>query len=206
MIPKLSIVVLVWLVLAAPAAAASSAAAAYKAVTPLDYTCKILDQARTIVAGNQTHDQKLAGLSALFGEFLDTDAMGRESLGQHWSRFTPAQQREFLPLFRELIERAYVQDLLLFQSPDFVCTGQQLLEGGAVVDTQIVTPKDKFDITYTLTLGGNKWMATAIMVEGVSLVGNYGNQFNRVLSRMKPDDLIALMRRKLGSPTGDTQT
>ena len=53
MISKLSIVVLVWLVLAAPAAAASSAAAAYKAVTPLDYTRKILDQARTIVAGNQ---------------------------------------------------------------------------------------------------------------------------------------------------------
>lgn len=123
MISKLSIVVLVWLVLAAPAAAASSAAAAYKAVTPLDYTRKMLDQARTIVAGNQTHDQKRAGLSALFGEFLDTDAMGRESLGQHWSSLTPAQQREFLPLLRELVERAYVQDLLLFQSPDFVCTG-----------------------------------------------------------------------------------
>ena len=132
--------------------------------------------------------------------------MGREALGQHWSSFTPAQQKQFLPLFRELIERAYVQDLLLFQSSDFLYVGQQLLEGGAVVDTQIVTPNDKFDISYTLISAGDKWMVTAITVERVSLVGNYGNQFNRVLSRMTPDDLIAMMRRKVGNPSGATQT
>jgi phospholipid transport system substrate-binding protein len=206
LIARLPIVALVWLVLAAPASAANSAAVAHKVQSPLDYTRTILEQARTTVAGNQTHDQKVAVLSALFGEFLDTDAMAREALGQHWSSFTLAQQKQFLPLFRELIERAYVQDLLLFQSPDFVYVGQQLLEGGAVVDTQIVTPKDKFDIRYTLISAGDKWMVTAISVEGVSLVGNYGNQFNRVLSRMTPDDLIALMRRKFGNPSGETQT
>ena len=179
---------------------------AANAVSPLNYTRTILDQARTIVAGNQTHDQKVAALSVLFGNFLDTDAIGREALGQHWSSFTPAQQKQFLPLFREHVERAYVQDLLLFQSPDFVYVGQQLLEGGAVVDTQIVTPKDKFGIRYTLISAGDKWTVTAITVEGVSLVGNYGNQFDRVLSRMTPDDLIALMRRKFGNSRGAAQT
>ena len=204
MITRLPIVVLVWLVLSAPGMAAAPAAA--NAVSPLDYTRTILDQARTIVAGSQKHDQKVAALSVLFGKFLDTDAMGREALGQHWSSFTPAQQKQFLPLFRELIQRAYVQDLLLFQNPDFVYAGQQLLNGGALVDTKIITPKDKFDVRYTLVPAGDKWMVTAITVEGVSLTANYGNQFNRVLSRMTPDDLIALMQRKFGNPSGDTQT
>jgi phospholipid transport system substrate-binding protein len=209
---RLGIVVLVWLALVAPAKAAGAAAAsaattaAANTVSPLDYTRTVLDQARTIVAGQQTHDQKIAALSALFGKFLDTDAMGREALGQHWSNFTPAQQQQFLPLFRELIQRAYVQDLLLFQSPDFVYAGQQLLNGGALVDTQIVTPKDKFDVRYTLVPAGDKWMVTAITVEGVSLTANYGNQFNHVLSRMTPDDLIALMQRKFGTPGGETKT
>jgi phospholipid transport system substrate-binding protein len=204
MIARLSIVVLVGLVVATPVRAATPSAA--NAVSPLDYTRKILEQARTIVAGNQTHDQKVAALSVLFGNFLDTDAMGREALGQHWSSFTPAQQKQFLPLFRELIQRAYVQDLLLFQNPDFVYAGQQLLNGGALVDTKIVTPKDKFDVRYTMVPAGDKWMVTAITVEGVSLTANYGNQFNRVLSRMTPDDLIALMQRKFGNPSGATQT
>jgi ABC-type transporter MlaC component len=195
MMPRLSIIPLIWFLLVAPA----------KTATPLDYTRMILEQARAIVAGSQTHNEKLAALSVLFSKYLDTDAMAREALGRHWSSFTPVQQKQFLPLFRQLIERAYVQDLLLFQSPDFVYVGQ-LLEGGAVVDTQIVTPRDKFDIRYTLISAGDKWMVSAITVEGVSLVGNYGNQFNRVQSRMTPDDLIALMRRKFGNPSGETQT
>lgn len=201
---RLPIVVMVWLVLSASGRAATPTAA--NAVGPLDYTRTILDQARTIVAGSQTHDQKVAALSVLFGKFLDTDAMGREALGQHWSSFTPAQQKQFLPLFRELIQRAYVQDLLLFQNPDFVYAGQQLLDGGALVDTQIITPKDKFDVRYTLVPAADKWVVTAITVEGVSLTANYGNQFNRVLARMTPDDLIALMQRKFGNPSGETQT
>jgi phospholipid transport system substrate-binding protein len=208
----LIIVLLVWLALAGPAKAASTSSAAAAtpagatAVSPLDYTRTIMDQARAIVGGNQTHDQKVAALSVLFGKFLDTDAMGREALGPHWSTFTPAQQKQFLPLFRELIQRAYVQDLLLFQNPDFVYAGQQLFNGGALVDTKIVTPKDKFDVSYTLVPAGDKWMATAITVEGVSLIANYGNQFNRVLSRMTPDGLIALMQRKFGNPSGEKQT
>jgi ABC-type transporter MlaC component len=201
MVARLRVIVVVCWALAAPVRATSSTS--IDPLGPLDYTRSMLQQAGTIVGGNQTHDQKVAALSALFGKFLDTEAMARDALGQHWSSFTPAQQKEFLPLFRELIEKAYVQDLLLFQNPEFVYAGQQLMQGGAVVDTKIVTPKDKFDVKYTLRPAGDNWMATAITVEGVSLTQNYGNQFNRVLSRMSVDDLIALMKRKFGNPSGE---
>ncbi len=97
-----------------------------------------------------------------------------------------------------------MQDLLLFQNPDLVYVGQKLTGGSALVDTKIITTKDKFDVSYTLVPVAGKWMATAITVEGISLVANYGNQFNRVLERMTPNDLIALMRRKFGNPSGTT--
>jgi phospholipid transport system substrate-binding protein len=202
MIARLSIILAICSLLAASASGANPQTTG--TVSPLDYTRSILAQASTIVAGNQPHEQKVAALSVVFARFLDTDAMGRESLGQHWSSFTPAQQKEFLPLFRELIEDVYVQDLLLFQSPDFVYVGQKFTGSGAVVDTKIVTTKDKFDVSYTMVPVAGKWMATTITVEGISLVANYSNQFNRVLERMTPDDLIALMRRKFGNPSGTT--
>jgi ABC-type transporter MlaC component len=82
--------------------------------------------------------------------------------------------------------------------------GQKLTGSGALVDTKIITPKDKFDVSYTLVPVADKWMATTITVEGISLVANYSNQFNRVLERMTPDGLIALMRRKFGNPSGTT--
>jgi phospholipid transport system substrate-binding protein len=193
MIRKLPMVLAVWLLLVASA----------QASTPLDYTRTILDQARTIVAGNRTQDGKLAALSLLLSKFLDSDEMGREALGQRWSSFTAEQQKEFLALFRNLLDRTYVQTLLLFQNPDFVYAGQQFTGSGAMVDTKIVTPRDQFDVRYSLIPAGDNWVATAITVENVNLTTNLANQFNRVLTRMTADDLLALMRRKYGNPGGE---
>jgi phospholipid transport system substrate-binding protein len=188
------ILLAIWLFLAIPAQASSA----------LAYTRTILEQARTIVASDQTHNQKLDALSVLFSKFLDTDTMGREALGPHWSSFTPAQQEEFLGLFRQLLQRTYVQKLLLFENPDFVYPGEQSIGTEAIVDTKIVTPRDQFDVSYRLRPAGGDWLATAITVEDVGLIANLGSQLNDLLSRMSVDDLLALMRRKYGGGSGET--
>lgn len=185
---RIPIVLMIWLLLAIPAQASS----------PLAYTRTILERARTIVASDQVHNQKLDALSVLFSQFLDTDTMGREALGPHWSSFTPAQQKEFLGLFRQLLERTYVQKLLLFENPDFVYGGEQSIGNEAIVDTKIVTPRDQFDVSYRLRPAGADWRATAITVEDVGLIANLGSQLNDLLARMSVDDLLALMRRKYG--------
>src|SRR5262249_11438324 len=77
------------------------------AVTPLEETRTTLEQARGIIAQDQTHNQKLAALSALLKTFLDTDAMARDALDKNWQKLSAAQQKEFLTLFRELFERTY---------------------------------------------------------------------------------------------------
>jgi ABC-type transporter MlaC component len=193
MMRSLLSVLAVWLVLVAPA----------RAATPLEYTRTVLEQVQAVVAGNQTQDAKMAALSALLAKFLDTDAMGREALGQHWSSFTAPQQKEFLALFRKLFQQTYVQTLLLFQNPDFVYAGEQPSGSGAIVDTKIVTPRDQFDVSYRLIPAGDKWQAIAITVENVNLTTNLSNQFNRLLDRMTVDDLLELMRRKYGNPGGE---
>jgi phospholipid transport system substrate-binding protein len=177
--------------------------ASAKAATPLDYTRTILEQASTIVAGNQTHNEKLSALSVLFDKFLDTDAMARAALGQHWSNFSPTQQKEFLAVFRELLQRTYVQKLLLFDNPHFIYAGQQITRYGAAVDTKIVTPRDQFDVAYRLIPAGDNWLVTQIRVEDVSLIANLGSQLNDLLSRMSVDELLTLMRRKYGKTSGE---
>src|SRR5260370_42207779 len=107
------ILLVLWLLMVAPAQAAS----------PLDYTRTTLEQARTIVASSQANNEKLAALSVLFGKFLDTDAIGREALGHPWSSLPPAQQPELLALFHELLERTYVAKLLPCGTPGFPYLG-----------------------------------------------------------------------------------
>ena len=180
------------------------AVAGAEAATPLDYTRSVLEQARMTVAGSQTHNEKLAALSLIFGKFLDTDAMGRAALGQHWSSFTPSQQKKFLALFHELLQRTYVQKLLLFDNPQFVYVDQQSNGNSAIVDTKIVTPRDQFDVKYRLRPAGDTWLATAISVEDVDLTANLGSQLRDLLARMSVDDLLALMQRKYGNAGRET--
>ena len=116
---SLRLACIAWFCLAGPVWAAS----------PLEYTRATLEQARAIVNSDQTHDAKLTALSPLFRNFLDTDAMGRAALGGHWSSLTPPQQKEFLALFRALLERTYVQKLLLFEKPNFVYLGEEHING-----------------------------------------------------------------------------
>ena len=183
----------VWLCLVAPAWAAS----------PLEYTRATLEQASAIVGSNQTHNGKLAALSVLFTKFLDTDAMGRAALGNHWSSFTPQQQQEFLVLFRKLFERTYVQELLLFDKPNFVYVGEKRLDGDeASVNTKIVTPRDEFKVVYQLRPAGEAWLVTQITVEDVSLTANLGSQLDHLLSRDSVQDVLDLMQRKFGSNAG----
>ena len=186
------IALLVWLCLAAPAWAAS----------PLDYTRTELEKARAIVNSDQTHNDKLAALSVLFAQFLDTDTMGRAALGKHWSSFTPQQQKEFLVLFRKLFQRTYVQELLLFEKPNFVYISEMRLDGEASVDTKIVTPRDEFKVVYQLKRDGERWLVTRIAVEDVSLTANLGSQLDHLLSRESVEDVLNLMQRKYGDNNG----
>ena len=182
----------VWLCLVAPVSAAS----------PLEYTRSTLEQARAIVGSDQTHNDKLAALSSLFRNFLDTDTMGRAALGKHWSSFTPEQQKEFLVLFRKLFQRTYVTELLLFDKPNFVYVGETRVDGAANVKTKIVTPRDEFNIVYQLRPEGERWLVTKITVEDVSLTANLGSQLDHLLSRDSVQDVLDLMQRKYGNNGG----
>ena len=168
------------------------------ALTPLEFTRATLEQARSIVDSERTHNEKLAALFDLLEDFLDTDTMGRAALDQHWSQFSSAQQKEFLTLFRELFQRTYVQKLLLFEKPDFAYVGEERAGGAMRVDTKILTPRDEFAVTYQFRQVGDRWRATDIQIESLSLTANFRRQLDRLLAKSSPEEILNRMRRKYG--------
>jgi len=164
----------------------------------LELTRGVLEQTRAIVDSARTHDQKLAALSDLLRTFLDTDTMARTALDKHWTGFSPAQQTEFLALFRELFQRTYVQKLLLFERPDFAYVGEERRDGSARVDTKIVTSRDEFAVTYQMRAEGERWLATDIKIEDLSLTMNFRRQLDRLLAKSSVEELLNRMRKKYG--------
>ncbi len=167
-------------------------------LSALDHTRATLDQTRAIIDSDRTHNQQLEALGALLANFLDTDTMGMRALDKHWSKFSKAQQAEFLVLFRELFQRTYVQKLLLFDRPDFEYVGQHTEEDDVQVDTLIVTPRDEFAVTYRFRDRAGGWLATDIQIEDLSLTTNFRRQLDHLLTKSSVENVLGRMRRKYG--------
>lgn len=168
------------------------------ATTALEQTREVLEETRKIVSRDDTRDAKLTELSRQLDAFLDTDEIGRRALGAHWRNFSAAEQREFLALFRVLFQRTYVQKLLFFDRPDFEYVGEEAEGSEFRVETRILTPRDEFAVFYRMRPAGDRWLATDIQVEDLSLTRNFERQLDRLLANAPPADVIGRMRRKYG--------
>lgn len=178
-------------------------AAASDAGGPLATTRSVLERSHDIVVGGGDRKQKLLGLNDLLRGFLDTEALSRAAIAEHLSGQSPADVQAFMSLFRELFVRTYVQRLLLFDAPGFAYGEEKITGSTAVVGTEIVTTRDRFAVDYQLHKTGEGWRATDILVEGVSIAGNFRAQFDATLARDSFQGMLDRLRKKLEARTAD---
>jgi phospholipid transport system substrate-binding protein len=173
-----------------------------RAAAPTDEAAAVvqhaLDAALATATAQKTRDENLAALRTVAGGFLDTKAMGRRAIGDALAAQPAPQQAEYLALFDELLVRAYLQKLLLFRSPRFLY-GEPRRDGDVViVPTRIATTKDEYKVDYDMREHDGRWLATDVVVEGISLTDNYREQFASILRDRSFAELLDVMRTKLG--------
>ena len=167
---------------------------------PMARTRQVMDRSHDIVVGPSEHKQKVTALNELLRGFLDTDAMGRQAMGEHLDGRSPEQVRQFLDVFRALFVRTYVQRLLLFDAPDFGYRDEKITGDRATVGTEIITPKDRFAVDYRMRKSADGWRATDILVEDASLGDNFRSQFDAALAKESFDSLMERLRKKVTAP------
>jgi phospholipid transport system substrate-binding protein len=134
---------------------------------------------------------------AIFRRF-DFTEMAKRSLGAHWRRQTPEKQREFVRVFTDLLERAYLGRIESYNIEKFVYTNERLDDPYAEVDSKILTSEgEEFTLNYKIHRVGDDWKIYDLVVENISLVNNYRSQFNRVINKSSYDDLVSRIKQKL---------
>jgi phospholipid transport system substrate-binding protein len=179
-----------WLVLAPAFVGAAPAE------DPVAVVKRTLDRALAIAQASGTRDENLASLRAVARDILDTHAMGRRAMGDVLAAQPPAQQAEYLDLFDEVIVRAYLQKLLLFRAPRFSYGDARRAGDAVIVSTRIATAKDEYRVEYEMRQQGGRWLATDVILEGISLSDNYKSQFRGLLRDRSFAELLELMRAK----------
>ena len=134
-------------------------------------------------------------IKEIIRERFDFGEMARRSLGPEWQRRTPEERKEFVELFTDLLERAYISTI---EDVESVRDLREKVDGNyAEVKTKVVDKKGlEFSVDYRLHNVNGDWKVYDVVVENVSLVNNYRNQFNRILTRYSYAELIRRMKAK----------
>ena len=134
---------------------------------------------------------------AIFVRF-DFQEMAQRSLGAHWQRRTPEEQREFIKVFSDLLEQTYVDKIESYNNEKFIYSNERIDGPYAEVGSKMRTSKgEEFTINYKLHRVGEDWRVYDVVIENVSLVNNYRSQFNRILTGSTYDELISKIKAKV---------
>ncbi len=131
---------------------------------------------------------------------VDWATVARSSLGRHWAKRTPAEKAEFTALFsRFLVETSlerFETNCVQLGKIDYL--GEKIMDEYASVKIQITT-KDQLvhPVEYRLEKSGPDWRVYDVLIEGVSLVKNYRDQFDEILTKSSFEKLVADLRARV---------
>jgi len=167
--------------------------------TPLDTIKGYINKVLAIVSDKSLpRDAKVKKIEVLYEQMFDEEELSRRSMGRNWKKLTPAQQKEFMPLFRQVLEKAYIDRILAYNNEKIVFSKQVMNSDTlAEVRSTVITSSREVPIVYRVILKGGTWKAYDVVIENVSLVQNYRTQFNEILSKNSPEQLIEILRKRV---------
>ena len=145
----------------------------------------------------QKAEERRAAVRKVAEQIFDFEETAKRSLGRHWQSRTPAERQEFVKLFTDLLEHAYVSKIDQYHGEKIAYLGDQLEGDQALVRTRIVTKGGaEVPVEYRMLKKGERWLVYDVVIEGVSLVANYRTQFNKIIQTSSYAELVKKMKVK----------
>jgi len=135
-------------------------------------------------------------------EYFDFGEMSRRSLGRPWKDQPLEKQQEFVRLFRQLLFNTYVSRIEAAATPTtHIEYLEEKIEGDhALVKTRAINDqKPAVQIDFRVRAEGAGWKVYDVVIEGVSLVSNYREQFASILNSEPLDSLLKRLGEKVAT-------
>jgi phospholipid transport system substrate-binding protein len=140
-------------------------------------------------------------------DFFAFDETAKRALGRHWQGRTPAEQKEFVALFSDLLERSYLTKIDLYGGEKIQYVGEVAEPEQATVKTKILTKSEsEIPVDYRMLRRGEKWLVYDVVIEGVSLISNYRTQFNKIIQTSSYEELVRKIKAKDAELAGEART
>ena len=149
--------------------------------------------------GESTSSARRRELEKVAHARFDFRTMSRLVLRQHWKRLDPTQQDDFVAEFTDYLANDYGRRLDRYEDEtvEVVEADPKGTRGDVVVGTVIRGgANDGAVVDYRMKPADEGWRIINVVVEGISLVHNFADQFREVINQGGPEALLAQLREK----------
>jgi phospholipid transport system substrate-binding protein len=131
-------------------------------------------------------------------EVFDWEAFSQRAMGRHWKKLTDDEKKEFISLFGQLLERTYMNKTRQYSGESIVFLNEDIDGKYGVLEAKILTENGmEIPVIYSMMQKNGAWIVYDVSIEGVSLVNNYRNQFNNILTKSSYEELKSRLESKL---------
>ena len=198
---KMVFVVGLVILLFLPPRIAVAATAGERLPQSIDKLLEILNDPQ--LKGANKEKQRREKLKEVIYQRFDFTEMAKRALGAEWRRLKPEEREEFVKLFADLLEQAYLDKIESYNGEKVKFIKEREDGDYAEVDTKLIDSRGRdFSIDYRLHKVDGDWKVYDVVIEDVSLVNNYRAQFSRILSKSSYAELVDRMKKKQISSPG----
>ncbi|MGE0824762.1 MAG: phospholipid-binding protein MlaC [Candidatus Binatia bacterium] len=180
--------------------------------SPLSVIRATIEQSRRVMEnpiyqGTDKRHLRLEKLKEVVLPQFDSQEVARRTLGIYWRQLSHPQREEFIRLFTSLVEKTYASNLDRYtKNVQFFYDDERIDGTFSEVATRIFDPghSKTFSLNYRLHKVEGRWLVYDVVIENISLVQNYRNQFNRILSKSSYEDLVKRIQSKLQELDAET--
>lgn len=184
---------------------AAAALSGERSENPMDFLKTSVEEVIAIVYDSGDTDTLLSErLHPILKEHFDLALITRRAVGRPWLEFEPDQQEEVIELFSTLVLRTYV-DRFEPKSRPAVEFGNavELRKNRWELPTTVVYEGNNYAVAYRVYLDkSGAWRIYDVIVEGVSMVGNYRAQFDSIIQKGGASALLEALTKNIAQGTG----
>lgn len=148
---------------------------------------------------SQPSAERMHQVEVMASDRFDLDRIARIALGRYWKSAPDAERQEFSALFKAYVLASYGRRFDEFADRRLRVVGSTPAGDDTMVESYVEGGSTPVRLDWRLTPSADGWRILDLMVEGVSLVLTYRNEFAALIERSggQLQGLIAELRSRV---------
>ncbi len=139
--------------------------------------------------------------------YFDVDYAARLVLGKHWRAATAEQRKRFVEAFYRSLLTNYSDALVEFTSDRLKILPAAVEPGGQAASVRSDVKRkngQKIPVSYSLRLTSQGWKAWDVVIEGISYVKSFREDFGAEIDQKGLDAVLVRLEHQAGAPARKT--